>query len=350
LKRPQHILAYRFSALGDVAMTVPVLKCLTEQNSGLRVDMVSRPFFAPLFKDLPGIAFTGADLKTAYKGFSGLNRLYADLRRLRPDAVADLHDVLRTKWLDFRFRLAGIPVSVIDKGRAEKRRLIRRGALASAPLRSTHERYADVFRRWGFRVDLSRYVPPVPRLHRDTELFLRMFEGAKKIGMAPLARHVGKQYPLGGTKEVLESLLRKRDDTVFFLFGAPDEKKLLDGLVTDPERVFNLAGMFDFERELEIISRLQLMWAMDSGNGHLAAVYGVPVFTVWGITHPFAGFAPLGQDERMRVMPDLNRYPKIPCSVYGNKICKGYEAFWDSLAPERVGEKLGHILRHLDSF
>ena len=333
-------MAYRFSALGDVAMTVPVLACVTEQNPGLRVSMVSRPFFAPLFKEWAQVDFVPADVDNTYKGLAGLNRLYGELHRREPQAVADLHNVLRTRYLDFRFRLAGLPVEILDKGRREKRRLIRRGALASAPLRPMHERYADVFRRLGLQVDLSRYRPRRPALHQDTALFLDMFRGQKRVGVAPLARHTGKQYPLGGTKEVLQRLLSKTAGTVFFLFGAPDEKKLLDTLVMDPNRVFNLAGLFDFERELEIISHLDMMWAMDSGNGHLAAIYGVPVFTVWGITHPYAGFAPLGQTDEWRTGPDLTQYPRIPCSVYGKKICKGYEAFWDSLPPEKVAEKL----------
>ena len=348
MKRPPHILSYRFSALGDVAMTVPVLQCVTAQNPGVKISMVSRPFFKPLFHNLENVAFIEADLKNRHHGWKGLQRLFTELHALVPGAVADLHNVLRSRYLDFRFRLSGVPVRILDKGRREKRRLIRRGALQSAPLRSMHERYADVFRRYGFSVDLSRFQPLRPTLHPDTALFLRMFEGNLKIGVAPLARHVGKQYPTGGTREVLENLLQRTDNTVFFLFGAPGEKTLLDTLVVDPERVFNLAGMFDFERELELISRLHLMWAMDSGNGHLAALYGVPVFTVWGITHPYAGFAPLGQTDDMRILPDLQQYPKIPCSVFGNKICKGYESFWDSLPPSRITGKLQEIIAHLE--
>ncbi len=339
----KNILALRFSALGDVAMTVPVLQCVVRQNPQVeKIRMVSRPFFAPVFRGLERVEFTGKDIDKSYRSLSGLRRLSAELHTLHPDAdaVADLHDVLRTKVIRTFLRLYGHRVAVIDKGRQEKRRLVRRGALASQPLRSTHERYADVFRRLGLKVDLSAFEPIRLPLSDEVETFLRLFRGQKILGIAPLAKHPGKQYPTGGTREVIRLILAERPETVVFLFGAPSEKKLLDTLVVDLKRVFNLAGLFDLGKELEIISRLDLMWAMDSGNGHLAANYGVPVFTTWGVTHPYAGFAPLGQTDDYRILPDLHKFPKLPCSVYGNKICPGYEKIWDDLTPEIVAEKI----------
>ncbi len=328
-------------------MTVPVLSALTSQNPGLRVRMLSRPFFTPLFRHIPGLEFVGADIDRTYKGLPGLTRLFREQRAWKPQAVADLHNVLRTQYLRTLFRATGTPVRIIDKGRKEKRRLIRRGALQFTPLRSTHERYADVFRRLGFRLDLSLYRPLQPPLSGQTQTFLNLFRGQKIIGYAPLAKHPGKQYPPGGSREVIRRLLDARSDIVVLLFGAPSEKRLLDTLISDPDRVFNLAGLFDFASELEIISRLHLMIAMDSGNGHLAAVYGVPVFTVWGITHPYAGFAPLGQDGAMQIHPPLEQFPRIPCSVYGNKICPGYEKIWDALPPEAIADKLIPIVQTL---
>ena len=56
-----------------------------------------------------------------------------------------------------------------------------------------------------------------------------------------------------------------------------------------------MAGKYKFKEELALISNLDLMVSMDSSNGHLAAIYGVPIVTLWGVTHPFLGFAPFGQ-------------------------------------------------------
>ena len=62
---------------------------------------------------------------------------------------------------------------------------------------------------------------------------------------------------------------------------------------------------------------------MDSGNGHLAAMYGIPVITVWGVTHPYAGFAPFLQPEENSITADREQFPLIPTSVYGNKVWGG---------------------------
>ncbi len=332
------ISVFRFSALGDVAMTYPVLKVLTETHPGVQVQLVSRPFFEPVFRHLKNVKFFPARVDKTYKGITGLYKLFKELKQENPDFIADLHDVLRTKVLRLFFRMNGTPVYVIDKGRTEKKRLVQRPLAESQPLKTTHERYADVFRSAGLDVDLSRFRPEKPELDNQIQLFLSPFEGTKIIGIAPLARHTGKQYPLGGTKEAIKLMLKNNRDIIVMLFGAPAERKVLDAVNPDPGRVFNLSGMFSFEGELQIISRLNVMLSMDSGNGHLAANFGVPVVTVWGVTHPYAGFAPLGQTSEQQILPDTEKFPMLPCSVYGNKICQGYETIWDDILPEQIAE------------
>ncbi len=336
---PDKLMIFRFSALGDVAMTYPVLKVFTEKYPGHEITFVSRPFFKPVFETIPGIKFYPVELNTNYKGLTGLYKLFKQLKaNENPDKVLDLHDVLRTKIIRNLFKIKGFPVYCIDKGRKERKQLVSMPLEKCKPLKSVHERYADVFRKAGFQLDLSAFKPTLPPLNRQTTLFLKMFQNQKLVGIAPLAKHIGKQYPLGGMREVLKILTGRTENTVFFLFGAPSEKKILDSLITNPDRVFNLAGLFNFSEELQIISRLHLMLSMDSGNGHLAANFGVPVITVWGITHPYAGFAPFGQKPEQQILPDVKKFPMLPCSIYGNKICKGYEKIWDDVLPEQIGE------------
>ncbi len=337
---------FRFSAMGDVAMTVPVLKTLLETHSTLQIQMISRPFFKPLFKNIPRLFFTGADVDKQFKGIYGLYKLYKQLNSTDFDSVADLHDVLRTKILRNFFRLSGKKVYIINKGRHEKKELIRKPLSQTRPLPSTHQRYADVFRTMGYTLELKNFKPVELNPGKQTERFLRIFKTTKIIGIAPLAKHPGKQYPLARTGEVIKQILIKNNNSAIFLFGAPGEKELLETLIADKERVFNLAGMFSFEQELEIISQLDLMLAPDSGNGHLAANYGVPVITVWGVTHPYGGFAPINQPSGMQILPDLERFPMLPCSIYGNKICPGYEKIWDSIPPEKITEKILDFLQN----
>ena len=78
--KTEHILIIRFSALGDVAMTVPVVYSLAKQYPNVRITMLSKPFARPLFENLaPNVGFMEADLANEYHGLKGLNALYRRL-------------------------------------------------------------------------------------------------------------------------------------------------------------------------------------------------------------------------------------------------------------------------------
>jgi ADP-heptose:LPS heptosyltransferase len=82
------------------------------------------------------------------------------------------------------------------------------------------------------------------------------------------------------------------------------------------------------------------MLSMDSGNAHLAAILGVKVITLWGATHPFAGFSPFNQPLENALTADSSLYPKLPTSVYGNKKVAGYEDAMRTILPINVVEKI----------
>jgi ADP-heptose:LPS heptosyltransferase len=100
------------------------------------------------------------------------------------------------------------------------------------------------------------------------------------------------------------------------------------------------AGKLSLEEELALISNLDLMLSMDSGNAHLAAMLGVKVITIWGVTHPFAGFAPFNQPDDYALLADRNLFPLIPTSIYGNKFPEGYENAAGSISFEAIVAKV----------
>ena len=101
-----HILIIRFSALGDVAMTVPVVYSLAQQYPDVRITMLSRPFARQLFENIaPNVNFMEADLKAEYHGVKGLNALYRRLVAKQFTHIADLHNVLRSEYLRMSFNL-----------------------------------------------------------------------------------------------------------------------------------------------------------------------------------------------------------------------------------------------------
>ncbi|WP_316930923.1 glycosyltransferase family protein [Lacinutrix jangbogonensis] len=99
--KQKHILVIRLSAMGDVAMSVPVLRAFLQQHPNIKLTVLTRAFFKPFFRDLKNVTVFSPDLTGKHKGFFGLYRLSRALKNLGIDKVADLHNVLRTKILKF---------------------------------------------------------------------------------------------------------------------------------------------------------------------------------------------------------------------------------------------------------
>ena len=146
-KQTKHILVIRMSAMGDVAMTVPVLRALTEQYPELKITVLTQTFFNPIFRGLKNVEVHCADLKEKHKGLFGIYQLAQELTQAYNfDAVADLHNVIRSKVLKTFLKIDDFVV--IDKGRKEKKDLTK--GVFFEQLKSTHERYADVFKALGY--------------------------------------------------------------------------------------------------------------------------------------------------------------------------------------------------------
>lgn len=344
MRIPGHILVIRLSAMGDVAMTIPVLKKLTEEYPQVKFTVLTRGFFAPLFEDIPNVKVFEADVKGVHSGIRGLRRLASELREEGIDAVADLHNVLRSNILKACFHLYGIPVKQINKGRAEKKALTRPENKIFKQLKTTHQRYADVFDRLGFPVDVSDFIGLEKKKLSPGVRELVGNQPRKWLGIAPFAQHNSKMYPEDLMKKVLRKLSRKEQVEIFLFGGGAREKDILDKWEDEYGNVISIAGKISFKEELALISNLDAMLSMDSGNGHLAANYGIPVISLWGLTHPFTGFAPYGQPKGNNLLPDLEKYPGIPTSVYGKSIPEGYENVMRSISPQKVVEKVEEVL------
>lgn len=306
------ILAYRFSAFGDVAMTVPVFTEFLEQNPDVQIVFLSRENFRDLFEGLPNFIFKGVDIND-YKGFFGMRKLAKELKaEFKPDLIADLHDVIRTKILSRAFRRKGFPVHILDKGKSAKEHLTDIWNIEKEPLKHNTERYADVFREMGFKVALSHQ-------YRTSAV------EKTGIGFAPFAQHEGKMLPLDKSFELARLLAKK--NKIYFFGGGDNEIALLNDWVKKIPNSVNMAGKLILKEELQKIAGLQLMISMDSANMHLASLVGTRCISVWGSTHPYAGFLGYGQAETDVVqVKDLTCRP---CSVFGDKPC--YRGDWACL-------------------
>ena len=324
--------------MGDVAMTVPVLRALTEQYPNLKVTVITRGFFKPFFNDLKNVECYFADLKGKHKGVLGLYKLSKELKDLNFDTVADLHNVLRTKILKFFF--TGKKVVQIDKGRAEKKALTS-GKLFKQ-LKTTHQRYADVFEALGYKIDLSKPIfPEQKELSEKLNVFISDIK-LKTIGIAPFAAHKSKMYPLEQMEDVISRLSKSYNIILFG--GGKEEIKILNQFEEKDNNVSSVAGKLSLDEELNLISNLDVMLSMDSGNAHLAAMLGKKVITIWGVTHPFAGFTPFNQPEEYALLADREKFPLIPTSIYGNKFPEGYENASGSVLVDEIINKVKSVI------
>ena len=336
----QHIAVFRLSAMGDVAMTVPVIRAFVAQNPNIKITVVSRPFFQPFFDGIENVSFFGVDLNHRHKGFIGLLRLFSDLRKLNIDAVADLHNVLRSKIVRTLFALSGKKVAATDKGRAEKKALTSLTNKVFAPVKPMVERHVETIKKLGFSVDLTNPKFPEKAILLEDILKITGTKNQNWIGIAPFAQYESKVYPIDLMQQVIDGLTKNKNCKIFLFGGGEKEIQLLNQLQNQHENVLVLAGKIQFKQELEVISNLDIMLSMDSGNAHISSMLGVKVITLWGATHPYAGFKPFNQLDDFCLTSDRDKYPLLPTSIYGNKKTEGYDEVMRTILPITIIDKI----------
>ncbi len=336
----------RFSALGDVAMTIPVIYSLAEKYPDVEFTILtqkvpSKLFFAPP----PNVRAMYVETKDLHRGFWGIFKLFSHLRSYHFDAVVDPHRVIRTYWLCSLFRLIGVRVVAIDKGRGEKRIVTSRHYKILQPLKSTFDRYFLAFKRLNLTVE-----PTFRSIYKegvDSSSLLTSLTPAKQgyhwIGIAPFAKHEGKIYPIEKMEKVVAHFAKKENYKIF-LFGGGDEELAIFHLWT--RRYANVVSLVatspGFEVELALISQLDVMLSMDSANMHLASLVSTPVVSVWGATHPYVGF--LGWNQSLENIIEVKMSCR-PCSVFGNKPCwRGDYACLNRITPNDIIAKIERVI------
>ena len=146
-------LILRFSSLGDVAMTVPVLRCITQKYPDDKFIFVTNDKFSPLFDEFENLEVFAVDFKKSYKGLFGLLKLFRNLLKIRPSKIVDLHSVIRTKIISVLFKLSGYQIASLDKNRRGRRLLTRKKNKIFKPLKSVQLLYQDTFNKIGYNID-----------------------------------------------------------------------------------------------------------------------------------------------------------------------------------------------------
>lgn len=328
--------------MGDVALTVPAIKSVLQQNLNIEITFVTRDFFVPFFYGIDRLKVIGINTND-YKGFLGIRKLYKELKKDKKiDLVCDLHDVLRTNILNAFFKLSGTKVFKINKGRAEKKAIIKTKKV-DTPLKHSVERYLDVFKQAGIKAKLidGPWITPNPEFIPTD--FIKQHnlsvKGQKWIGIAPFAKHETKIWGLSKIEELIEELL-KTNAKIFLFGGGKEEIEKLTQLKIKYPLVILASKELNFQQELGFIKNLDVMVTMDSSNMHIASLLGVKVVSIWGATHPSLGFAPLGNENNVVQLPN-NELICQPCSVFGNIPCsRGDHACMERIKVNQVIDKI----------
>ena len=328
-------LVIRLSSLGDVAIAIPVLYSVAKKYTDDRFLLLTQGAWQSLFVDKPSnLTIFPVYTKDKHKGIRGIIRLLRELSSVllaKEVKVADLHGVIRSFLIDCYFRFKGFPVAVIDKGRKEKQRLVRQKHKIMQPVKTSLDRYGEVFEKLGYD----------STLHFFGLFSEKPAKEQTRIGIAPFAKHKGKIYPLEQMEKVI-SRLSGLPNLQIILWGSKEERDRLEHWTKKYRNVTSVAGQTTLQEELFLMNQIDLMVSMDSANMHLASLVNTPVISIWGATHPYAGFYGFNQNESNVVQIDLLCRP---CSIFGNKPCfRNDYACLNQIMPEVIVEKIKETL------
>ena len=334
---PKHIAVMRLSAMGDVAMLSHTLRAFKQEYPSVKITVATRSLFRPFFEGLDVEIFE-VDTKGRHKGLKGEWRLLCDLLKLKIDAFADAHGVLRSMQLRWLMRFAGRRVERIRKGRIEKWFRVGYNSHNGVPLKHSVVRYCDVLRRMGFEFENPEAASREEALQRPNPMGEK---SGKWIGFAPFSAHRGKTYPEPMSEELVE-ILSGQYERIFIHSGGGSELEFAQRMEAKYKNVTALFGKVELGDELNLIAHLDCMISMDSVAMHMASLTATPVVSIWGATHPALGFLGWGCDESGVLQEEM---PCRPCSVYGERKCRtGSYKCLSAITPQRVADKVSEMV------
>jgi ADP-heptose:LPS heptosyltransferase len=341
VKNPKNILVIRFSAMGDVVLTVPVIQNLLSKYPDTQITLLTNPFFHPFYNGIPNLTLYPVDLKGKHKGIFGLSKLVRELRSKKKfDTVIDLHSVLRTWVIGSLFKIKGTPVFRIDKGRADKRAFINQKN--HTLLQHSTERYLAVFEKAGLDFTLEKKLL---NTSENSNFDIQKYINSKdiSIGIAPFAAHQSKQWGIDKIENFIEQINQKKVVKFYLFGGGKNEVNQLNELVDKFNNTTNLAGSFKLAQELKLLKELDVLIAMDSGNMHIASLLGIPVISIWGGTHPDIGFSALYQPTENSIQISTDKLPCRPCSVFGTNDCQLKENLFACMTMIEPSDVIKHL-------
>lgn len=305
------LLVLRFSSIGDIVLTSPVLRCVKEQLKDAEVHFATKAAFADLVRFNPHVS-------QVHELGDDLAGLIARLRAERFDAIIDLHHNLRTARIK---RALGLPATSFPKLNIEKWLLVNL-RIDRMPRIHIVERYMSTLAHLGVTNDgrgLELFIPP------DREVPLAALPAPHQSGYTALAigaAHATKRLP----PHRLIELARLIEGPIVLIGGREDQavaRAICDAV---GGRVFDATGRFDLLGSASLIRQACSVIVHDSGAMHIACAFQRPVVSVWGSTVPLFGMGPYQPQQPAQArISEVAGLSCRPCSKIGFDRCpKGH--------------------------
>ncbi len=345
---PTKTLVIRFSSVGDIVLSTPLLRVLRESFPSSQIDYVTSHEYAELVRTNHNLNVTWTyDASTE---FSGLRSLKKRLRAEKYDLIVDLHNSLRSRYL--RWGIGAPHVVTVNKRIAHRWLLVNAKKNYYPGIVSVADRYIETLHRFGIRNDgkgLELHIP-------DDLLFgvsgkissLRLHRFEKILGLCPTARHATKEWPSDRFEAVAVGFCRTQNGAVMMFGGSADRERSRElahriGNQVGAERVISWVGELSLLESAAAMEYCDVILTNDSGLMHIAAAMKKKIVAIFGSTVQEFGFVPLSEDAV--VLENRGLYCR-PCSHIGRATCpEGHFRCMKDIETDRVLGEVGEMLR-----
>jgi ADP-heptose:LPS heptosyltransferase len=302
--KPVKFLILRFSSIGDIVLTTPVVRCLKEQYHQAEVHYFTKAKFGFLLEDNPFV-----DKLWLLDKSEG--DVLKQLKQENFDYVIDLHNNLRTLKIKF---VLGKPAFSYDKLNVQKF-LLTNFKINRLPNVHIVDRYLDTLKRFNITNDqkgLDYFFPKKDQIELNT---LPVTHQSGFVAYAIGGQHFTKKLPVNRMIE----LCAKINQPLILLGGKEDFRsgeEVRNALSERP--IYNACGAYNFNQSASVIQNASVVFSHDTGLMHVAAAFQKPVYSIWGNTVPEFGMYPYLTSFEILENKDLNCRP---CSKIGYKQC-----------------------------
>ncbi|NLA24448.1 MAG: glycosyltransferase family 9 protein [Bacteroidales bacterium] len=298
-------LVIRFSSIGDIVLTTPVVRCLKQQVEHTEIHFLTKPEYAYLLESNPYI-----DKVHTLKIFSQTKE---ELRNEHFDYVIDLHNNLRSlrfkhklKVYDFSFKKLNYEKFLLTKFKKNK--------LPDIHIVDRYLNTVELFDVENDGLGLDYFID-----EKSSEKYSELFKDIpeKYIVIAIGAQHNTKKMPL----ENIAKLCSLINSEIIFIGGKEDEgiaEKIIE--LSENKSITSFCGRINVDGSAILIKNACLIISHDTGMMHIAAAFKKIIFSIWGNTVPKFGMYPYMADEKSQVF-EVENLSCRPCSKIGKEKC-----------------------------